>query len=210
MNGIVRRIGMVVVVSAMAVGCAPAEVSIGPDPDCHCPPTGQGSASSTSASSSGAGGGPVDAHRLRRLVLTSDDSAPEALALKRFDTERGENCAWQELPGGVWYCLPEYAWLKSGWYSDASCVAQVAILDNCPVMPNYVRDDGAKPWEACHPVPLAALYELGPALPADAVLYSLSGGICAKQPPQGPTVVARPIGASVSLDVFASATLVTE
>jgi hypothetical protein len=146
--------------------------------------------------------------RLTPNVWTSDDGS-RAPTGTMFDRERGETCSFVRVKDAGAFCLPAFIWhSKPGWYADAACTQEVAIVDACDELPRYVRDETAQPWQTCEPRPLEALIPLGKPLPVGAPLYSLSTGSCSAQSVTDEANHAMPLGEPIPLSEFVSAELV--
>lgn len=125
-----------------------------------------------------------------------------------FDRERGETCSFVRVEAGT-YCLPAFVWhSKPGMYSDSMCTREVALVDACDELPQYVRDKTSKPWETCEPRPLGALYPLGEPRAVGKPLYSLTNGSCSSKTIVDAMNAALPLGPPIPLSEFASAEVV--
>jgi len=147
--------------------------------------------------------------RLRPYQITAKDGLTERLPSNLyFDTVLNAPCAFTspDGPDGAidLLCLPEAIYSsKPGWFTDAACTKEVAIVDACPNVPRYLR---VSQQDSCYPT-MKAFRRLGEPLPNDAVLYTVIGGNCTAQPNTlGGTNLALPIGDEVPWTDFVSAT----
>lgn len=143
--------------------------------------------------------------RLAPLVTTFSDGTKVIERDRFYDIERDEQCSVVHVADGPSRCLPAFVWnSKPGNFADDACSQPVLVTDNCERLPRYARDESAKPWQACQPAKLEALYPLGE--PIEGTLYQLdpSGNCLAKSPTPDAANVAMPLGEPIPLDAFVS------
>jgi hypothetical protein len=147
--------------------------------------------------------------RLVPFVLPGSDGSVVPDVPRMFDTERNEACRYVSPDGGPELrCLPDAAFFEPHWFADAACTQPIQIAHpGCPNYPKYVK---TSPQNACFAV-IDGISPLGPALPADALVYAeLNGpGSCTAQPGAiGSSNVAFPVLAPVPFTAFVSASSV--
>lgn len=182
------------VVAILGVGCARTQVDVGPDPDCPVCPDGAGAGS-------GGGGGSAPAHRLRQAELHIDGGLVVPVPGLFFDTLRKDQCTFRApTVDGPMRCLPEAVLPKgNGYYADAACTAEVAIVGKCDNLPKYMyrtQQDG------CFPT-LASIHLLDPMLVPGTNLFLKSGDMCIPQGDAvGPNNVAFAVNPAIPWEDF--------
>lgn len=194
---------IVLMAVVMLLGCG-GRTPIEPDPTGGAGGALPG-ATASSSTSSGSGGGPATSYgtRLGPYYRSYADGTKVLDASRLWDAERQEPCSFVRVEGAKSRCLPAFVWdSKPGLFADAACSQRVAIVDVCPELPRYVRDQLAKPYETCAPAKLEALVPLGEPLPVGVTLYAETTSGCAMSTVTDAKNAALPMGPPVSLDAF--------
>jgi hypothetical protein len=91
--------------------------------------------------------------RLKTRVITTSDGAKQFAGFK--DTQRGENCTFQQTMDGKLRCVPEAAPAlvfdpkAGGYFSEAGCqTAVVVVVEGCAA-PKYAVLAQRASWDSC-------------------------------------------------------------
>jgi hypothetical protein len=196
---VIRSIPLLLLVLA---GCARVEVAPGPDPDCPAPVEVAPAEEPPPPDPK-----PVYGTRLGPYLVTYDDGTVVPDAVFLWDSEREEPCRFVPIESDTARCLPAFVWhSKPGWFADAACSQEVAVVDNCATLPRYIRDQTAKPWQTCAPAPLDALLPLGEPITGSLYQPDPLGNCVAKTGTPDAANVAMPILAPVPMTAFVAGT----
>ena len=118
---------------------------------------------------------PVNGTRLKARYYAGADGSREPVASYGwYDSERRENCGFTKAPDGLIRCMPMVgAYAYGTYYSDATCVAEIAVAaGTCGAeAPRYAN---VAPSATCTTF---RVHQLGPAYTGPA-LYIKSGTMC--------------------------------